>query len=63
MDSQQYQNIKDLVYATIQERLRVTPSIKEEIVQRFTEWFQGLVVMAKTTQMAAQMPVEGEEGR
>jgi len=54
MDAAKYSALKDLTYQKLSKRLEVNPSLKEELVEKFTEWFQGLVMMAKMSQQ--QMP-------
>ena len=62
MDTQKYQDIKELAYLKVQERLKATPSVREELIQVFTDWFQALVSTAKAAQQMASMPPVGEGG-
>ena len=50
-DAKLYQDLKNDVYQKIQDRLRITPGIKEELVGKFSEWFQGLVMQAKSMEV------------
>lgn len=59
MEVQQYQNIKDLVLAKIQLRLGADTSIKKDLTEAFTQWFQDLVMQAKMAQVPMEQPPEG----
>jgi len=62
LNTQQFQDVKDLAYRKIQERLRVSPGIKEELIKKFTDWFQGLVAAERITTMQAPAPSVPEGG-
>jgi len=61
MDAQKYKSIHDLAMQKIQQRLQVTPSIKEDLVKKFTDWFQGLIQAAKMQQQTEQSVDQGSE--
>jgi len=62
MDAVKYQTIKDQTYKKIQERLKVTPSIQEELTAKFTEWFQGLIQAGKAAAQEALQQAQQQSG-